>query len=47
VDGADEDLVDLLTDLRHDAEQRGFDWEAIDRIARMNFEAEAAGREDA
>jgi len=46
VDGADGDFIDLLTDLRHYAAQRGFDWEAVDRMARLNFEAEAAGRED-
>jgi hypothetical protein len=45
-DCTDEDLVDLLTDLRHYAAQGGFDWEAVDRMARLNFEAEAAGRED-
>lgn len=33
-------LVDLMTDLRHLAAQRGVDWEAVVRLADMHFAEE-------
>jgi len=34
-------LSDLLTDLRHWADLSGLDWDRADRLASMNYEAEA------
>lgn len=40
-----DDLVDLLTNARHYAAQRGYDLAEIDRLVAMHFEAEAAGED--
>lgn len=43
----DEDAVDLVTDIFHYCKVRGFDIEAVVRMARLNCEAEVADESEA